>query len=112
MTNKTIEAVTVERDEFGWWTHPVYEEAFADRECVPVAEFDEWMNSHGLQWSIDSIEYTDDLNAANEYMMHGSCAKWEPVKPEGDGWFVGSIHETEDGAVCIWLRHKGAGNDE
>ncbi|MGM8734492.1 hypothetical protein ACS6LA_22420, partial [Enterobacter hormaechei subsp. xiangfangensis] len=27
--------------------------------------------------------------------------------PAGDGWFVGSIHETEDGAVCIWLRNVG-----
>ncbi|EHL4600861.1 hypothetical protein MPC93_005083 [Salmonella enterica] len=26
---------------------------------------------------------------------------------EGEGWFVGSIHDTEDGAVCIWLRNKG-----
>ncbi|MCV5421355.1 hypothetical protein OFN47_32105, partial [Escherichia coli] len=28
--------------------------------------------------------------------------------PEGEGWFVGSIHDTEDGPVCIWLREKVA----
>ncbi|ENW8440524.1 hypothetical protein N5T03_28455, partial [Escherichia coli] len=23
-----------------------------------------------------------------------------------DGWFIGSIHDTEDGPVCVWLRNK------
>ncbi|ENT3888317.1 hypothetical protein ACWMTD_005099, partial [Escherichia coli] len=22
------------------------------------------------------------------------------------GWFIGSIHDTEDGPVCVWLRNK------
>ncbi|HGV2417417.1 TPA: hypothetical protein ACNCFI_004887, partial [Escherichia coli] len=35
-------------------------------------------------------------------------AAWEPERPEGEGWFVGSIHDTEDGPVCIWLREKVA----
>ncbi|EPM9900837.1 hypothetical protein ACTTRM_005085, partial [Escherichia coli] len=21
-------------------------------------------------------------------------------------WFIGSIHDTEDGPVCVWLRNK------
>ncbi|EJN3771908.1 hypothetical protein NVA45_004960, partial [Escherichia coli] len=32
-------------------------------------------------------------------------AAWEPERPEGEGWFIGSIHDTEDGPVCIWLRN-------
>ncbi|HFO4767186.1 TPA: hypothetical protein ACHJ1G_005562, partial [Escherichia coli] len=24
----------------------------------------------------------------------------------GNGWFIGSIHDTEDGPVCVWLRNK------
>ncbi|EPV4612083.1 hypothetical protein ACV4SA_004811, partial [Escherichia coli] len=23
-----------------------------------------------------------------------------------EGWFIGSIHDTEDGPVCVWLRNK------
>ncbi|ENT2404518.1 hypothetical protein ACFEXN_005380, partial [Escherichia coli] len=23
-----------------------------------------------------------------------------------NGWFIGSIHDTEDGPVCVWLRNK------
>lgn len=29
---------------------------------------------------------------------------WHPSAPEGEGWFMGSIHDTEDGPVCVWLR--------
>lgn len=31
---------------------------------------------------------------------------WEPERPEGDAWFIGSIHDTEDGPVCVWMRNK------
>lgn len=44
-----------------------------------------------------------DLDAAGP-----DIAAWEPERPEGEGWFVGSIHDTEDGPVCIWLREKVA----
>ncbi|HFO5431081.1 TPA: hypothetical protein ACHKAL_003391, partial [Escherichia coli] len=33
-------------------------------------------------------------------------ASWKPERPEGEGWFIGSIHDTEDGPVCVWLRNK------
>lgn len=28
---------------------------------------------------------------------------WQPSAPAGEGWFIGSIHDTEDGPVCVWL---------
>lgn len=39
-------------------------------------------------------------------MDGGDLSSWQPEQPNGEGWFVGSIHDTEDGAVCIWLRAK------
>lgn len=30
---------------------------------------------------------------------------WQPSMPEGEGWFIASIHDTEDGPVCLWIRH-------
>lgn len=33
------------------------------------------------------------------------CSAWKPSKPDGDGWFIVSIHDTEDGPACIWIRH-------
>lgn len=36
----------------------------------------------------------------------GASSAWEPPRPEGEGWFVLSIHDTEDwGPVCVWVRH-------
>jgi hypothetical protein len=31
-------------------------------------------------------------------------SEWIPTPPAGEGWFIGSIHDTEDGPVCYWLR--------
>ncbi|EJC4159266.1 hypothetical protein NMZ70_005405, partial [Escherichia coli] len=42
-----------------------------------------------------------DLDACD-----ADISAWEPERPEGDGWFIGSIHDTEDGPVCVWLRNK------
>ena len=39
--------------------------------------------------------------------LAGESSELQPSGIKGDGWFVGSIHDTEDGAVCIWLRHAG-----
>ena len=33
-----------------------------------------------------------------------NISDWLPSALEGEGWFIGSIHDTEDGPVCVWLR--------
>ena len=51
------------------------------------------------------MEYRDE----DEIEQHGDgydISSWQPSGIKGDGWFVGSIHDTDDGAVCIWLRSK------
>lgn len=51
-----ITAIEVQRDNCGCWTHPNYL-AFCDgREYIPFEEFDKWMESQGLEWS---VEYRD-----------------------------------------------------
>ncbi|WP_333881038.1 hypothetical protein [Atlantibacter hermannii] len=97
-----ITALPVERDQYGYWTHPVYD-AFCDgREYVPTSEFNAWMSENGLEWK---VEYRDESDIDPNVDGYDISA-WEPESPAGDGWFVGSIHDTEDGAVCIWLRSK------
>lgn len=95
-----IKPIEVLRDQYGYWSHPDYL-AFCDgREFIPSSEFNQWMESQGLQWSVayrDEIETDPDVDGFD-------LSSWEPKSPDGEGWFVGSIHDTEDGAVCIWLR--------
>ncbi|EQB0362494.1 hypothetical protein ACYAGF_003740 [Yersinia enterocolitica] len=48
-------------------------------------------------------ENAEELQAAYDA---GDCdlSMWQPTPPSGDGWFMASIHDTEDGPVCYWLR--------
>lgn len=39
----------------------------------------------------------------------GDCdvlTSWNPIVPDGSGWVLLSIHDTEDGAVSLWGRNK------
>ncbi|UXY13300.1 hypothetical protein N7922_05805 [Kosakonia sp. ML.JS2a] len=92
----------VERDQYGYWTHPVYNDFCDGREHVPTAEFNAWMDANGLDWTVVYRDEEDIDPAVDGY----DISKWQPEAPAGEGWFVGSIHDTEDGAVCIWLRKK------
>lgn len=95
-----IKPMEVKRDQYGYWSHPDYLEFCDGREFIPHNEFNHWMDSQGLQWSVtyrDEDEVDPDIDGFD-------LSSWEPESPPGEGWFVGSIHDTEDGAVCIWLR--------
>ena len=58
----------------------------------------------------------DDAPAAKEVQKRYNegdldVLAWEPQAPAGDGWWLGSIHETEDGVVALWLHQlEGAAN--
>ena len=65
-------------------------------------EFNAWMEANNLQWTICTMD-EDDFNLDAD---GPDISAWEPERPEGDGWFIGSIHDTEDGPVCVWLRNK------
>lgn len=98
----SLTALPVERDQYGYWSHPDYL-AFCDgREYIPSAEFNQWMEAKGLEWKVD---YHDEEEIEPNVDGYDLCT-WNPEAPEGDGWFIGSIHDTDDGAVCIWLRVK------
>lgn len=103
-----IVPLPVERDPYGCWTHPVYDDFCDGREYVPAAEFNAWMDANGLDWTVDYRDEEDIDPAVDGY----DISKWQPEAPAGKGWFVGSIHDTEDGAVCIWLSNKSETSPE
>ncbi|WP_210523488.1 hypothetical protein [Pantoea ananatis] len=98
----TLYPVHVDRDKYGYWSHPDYL-AFCDgRESIPDSEFEEWMEAKGLEWKVGYRDEEETDYDADGYDL----STWNPEAPSGDGWFVGSIHDTDDSAVCIWLRAK------
>ncbi|MGX9240049.1 hypothetical protein ACWXWB_02535 [Pantoea dispersa] len=101
---KTISALPVERNQHGYWSHPDYLTFCDGREFISTTEFDQWASEHGLHWR---VEYRDEEEIDTTVDGY-DISTWQPMPPAGEGWFVGSIHDTEDGEVCIWLR---AGKD-
>lgn len=105
MPNK-IEALEVQRDKYGCWTHPEYDKFFGEREHIPNAEFQAWVNKNGLEW--DYVLRDDSINDFEAESDGADFSKWQPEPPAGEGWFIGSIHDTEDGPVCVWFRQGAA----
>lgn len=99
-----ITAAPVERDEFGFWTHPAI--APCDDEQTDQ-QFKAYLATLGIaevEWSVmyddAPLEVTEAYIAANQ----GNCSSWVPEPPKGEGWITLSIHDTEEGPVCLWGR--------
>ena len=111
MSIKAIEPVDVIRDEDGWFTHPQYftEPEWEGVDCMTQAEFDKYIAERGIETATTSLEGDDD-EAYERYCDEGQaeCSGWEPSRPAGEGWFALSIHDTEDGPICVWGRTLNA----
>lgn len=100
---ETLRPVTVTRDRNGFWTHPHYFAPASDE--ATQTEFGDWMRQHRLTCATGWMENDapPHVIAAWEKGIQ-DVSDWHPSAPEGEGWFIGSIHDTEDGPVCVWLR--------
>ncbi|TBL96662.1 hypothetical protein [Hafnia alvei] len=107
MTNSTIQPAEVERDQYGYWTHPDYFEPANGNEYGMPGEFDAWIKANNLEIIEAWLECDDNAIELLEKYEAGDAdiSGWQPQQPSGYGWFVASIHDTEDGPICIWLRH-------
>lgn len=99
-----IQPMEPQRDSYGYWCHPDMPE------IETSAQFDEWQAQQGFQLCIVMLDGDagDGAEKACKTYFDGAVADysaWQPSKPEGDGWFIVSIHDTEDGPACIWIRH-------
>lgn len=109
MTNDfPIGRCPVKRDTLGHWTHPIFEDWLGD-ECRTQDEIAEWCRQHKLEFRYVLMEYdVKDPQGAPwvEYENTGGFACWELAPPHGAGWFLLSVHDTEDGPVQHWVRWK------
>lgn len=98
-----IQAHLVERDQFGFWTHPNYPD-LADN--CSSSEAQETLRRLGLElqnvfMESDAARLYDSARSDQRY------SEWIPTRPEGAGWFVLSIHDTDNGPVCQYVRPLG-----
>ncbi|WP_447879198.1 hypothetical protein [Serratia fonticola] len=103
--HKLITAMEPLRDQRGYWTHPNYFVPTNGMEYAAPGEFEAWLEAHRLVGDLRWMEEdaTDDQLASFE-AGDGNISQWNPTPPTGEGWFVGSIHDTEEGPICYWLR--------
>jgi hypothetical protein len=71
-------------------------------------EFDAWKKAHDVECTSSMMcdEYDNGSDLVRDYGEYCDCAAWDPDPPAGNGWFLVSIHDTEDGPCAVWLRHK------
>lgn len=92
-----IQAVPVERDGNGWWTHPGLPDAADDPQVIA-----EWLKRQRLR--VRSV-LLEDVDGEHPYWSgECHCRGWEPIRPEGEGWFCLCILDSESGPVCWWVR--------
>jgi len=106
--NRLVAAI-VERDQEGFWTHPGYFEPAGGGEYGAPGEFEDWLELYGLECASLAMSEDDgipDQDVVDWDYGHWDASNWNPTAPAGEGWFIGSIHDTEDGPFCVWLRAK------
>ena len=94
--------VPVERDENGYWYHPEipWDEIPDDTDARP------FLKKWGYRSCFVSLEWDAPEELVNRYFEAGDpdCSEWNPTAPEGDGWFLAAIYDTEDGPSAMFLR--------
>ncbi|WP_225013509.1 hypothetical protein [Pseudomonas aeruginosa] len=98
-----IQAHLVERDQFGFWTHPNYPD-LADN--CSSNEAQETLRRLGLELQTVFME-SDAPRLYDSARSDQRYSEWIPTRPEGSDWFVLSIHDTDNGPVCQYVRPLG-----
>lgn len=106
MYNDLIQPVEVKRDTDGYWSHP-FVPVFAGTDAATddSPKWQDWLAQQGLEQSFSRLADEDESHPAYvSYFEHESAnaSAWEPQPPQGDGWFLLGIDDTEDGP-CAWF---------
>ncbi|MEY8710495.1 hypothetical protein ABDM77_07390 [Mangrovibacter phragmitis] len=100
-----LQPVKPARSEHGYWRHPDWPDEESDRVMT------DWLNIIGYEIACGWMDGDKDAESILERCYGNGdidILEWQPKQPEGEGWFIVSIHDHEDGPVCIWLRDKGS----
>jgi hypothetical protein len=94
----------VDRDAQGWWTHPEFLSEYDDE--ITTEEYKAWCARKRIETSLTfmSSDAPEDINERYGNEGDCSCADWVITPHPDAGWFAVSIHDTEDGPVCVWAR--------
>lgn len=105
VTMKLIQPAEVVRNSDGSWAHPDFPQW---DESTLLKTVNDWFEAQGLERSVVFFEYDAPAELIEVWEATGEAdlKEWEPKSPNGVGWFMLSIHDTEDGPVCILARRE------
>ncbi|WP_405126733.1 hypothetical protein [Ralstonia pseudosolanacearum] len=88
------------RDAEGWLTHPALPAVDEDVNCRQLLE------AFGIETFMRDMETDADEATVKRYFTdgHPDCSDWTPTPPEGDGWRLLEIFDTEDGPHALFGR--------
>jgi hypothetical protein len=94
------------RDADGYTWHPDLDERFEDPELGEEYISRDKFREHGLEFRVHEFEhdYTSQEMHDRYYQDGESVPDWQPTPPEGDGWRLAAIYDTEDGPVALFVR--------
>lgn len=98
-----LNAMDPVRSRDGYWLHPdwpVLDEGEDQKERA-------WLKLIGFETSLVWMTNDEDAEDVLTRWQNGDTdiLAWEPKPPADDaGWFIVSIHDHEDGPVCVWAR--------
>ena len=103
-----IGPVEVERGEDGYWTHPAAALQPDWDEGTSSAETQDWYLAHGLE--VETVNLEDQDYDLQDRILEDAAelSEWDPLPPDGDGWFLFCIFDTESGAHAEFARRLPA----
>jgi hypothetical protein len=104
---RLLTPVVLARDENGWFVHPEYPACDADM------RIDKFLDAFGIEPAFVSME-DDAPEFSNRWAEEGltNCSEWTPTPPEGNGWALLAICDSEDGPYAIFGRDAYAAEQE
>jgi len=101
LRTKLLAPRVIVRDEDGYLTHPDFPI------CDEGTHAGKFLDAFGIEAKFVAME-SDDPAAADRYFEAGEahCSYWMPTAPEGDGWLLLEIYETEDGPCALYGRDR------
>jgi hypothetical protein len=81
-----------------------------DMDGIGDDEYDMRPQLRALGWNCDSVSLEDDGSlddAARERYYEsgdGHFSFWTPTFPEGDGWLLAAMYDTEDGPTALFVK--------
>lgn len=88
----------IQRDEQGWLTHPELPL------CDEDVRVDRFLKAFGIESAFISMESDVDAESYEQYHERVDCSAWTPTPPDGEGWVLLEIYDTEDSPHALFAR--------